>query len=116
MKFILAFLSCGLFCMLSQIILDSFKITPGHVTSLFTFLGSVLAFFGIYDYLIFKCGAGVTILISYFGYALYDGAITSYINEGFLGLFTGLLVNCSAALSSAIIFAFIFTILFKAKN
>ena len=45
MTFIWAFIIAGLFCALGQIILDNTKLTPGHVTSLFTVLGSLLAFF-----------------------------------------------------------------------
>lgn len=116
MKFILAFLVAGTFCLVAQLILDNFKITPGHVTSLFTVLGAVLAFFGIYDCLIEKAGSGATILISNFGNMLYQGAIEGFRSEGFIGLFTGLLTKSSAALTSAIVFAFVFTLLFRPKS
>ena len=116
MIFIYAFLVSGIFCMLSQIILDNFKITPGHVTSLFTVIGAILSFFGLYDKLIKLSGAGATALISNFGNMLYNGAVEGYKNEGVLGLFTGLLSNSSAAITSAVVFAFIFTIIFKPKN
>ena len=36
MTFIWAFIIAGLFCALGQIILDNTKLTPGHVTSLFS--------------------------------------------------------------------------------
>ena len=49
MIFIKAFLVAGLFCALAQVILDNFKITPGHVTSLFTVIGVILSFLGIYE-------------------------------------------------------------------
>ena len=52
MTFIWAFLIAGLMCSIAQIILDNTKFTPGHVTSLFTVIGAILAFFGIYDKLI----------------------------------------------------------------
>lgn len=116
MKLIYAFLISGTFCMLSQIILDNFKITPGHVTALFTVLGVILSFLGIYDKLIKLAGAGVTALISNFGHMLYLGAIEGFKNEGVLGLFSGMLTKSSLAITSAIIFAFIFTLFFKAKN
>lgn len=111
-----AFIVSGLFCLVAQIILDNFKITPGHVTSLFTVLGTVLSFFGIYDKLIDFAGSGVTILISNFGHMLYTGAIEGFQSEGILGLFTGLLSKSSAAIASAVIFAFIFTVIFKPKS
>ena len=116
MKLIYAFLVSGIFCAISQIILDNFKITPGHVTSLFTIIGSILSFFGIYDKLIELSGAGATVLISNFGHILYTGALEGFKDEGILGLFTGLLSKSSSAITSAVIFAFIFTIIFKPKN
>lgn len=39
--YIYAFLFCGFVCMISQIILDNTKLTPGHVTSLFVVIGAM---------------------------------------------------------------------------
>lgn len=111
-----AFIVSGVFCLIAQFILDNFKITPGHVTSLFTVLGAILSFFGIYEKLINFAGSGVTILISNFGHMLYTGAIEGFRNEGILGLFTGLLTKSSAAITATVIFAFIFTLIFKPKS
>ena len=36
--YIYAFLFCGFVCMISQLILDNTKLTPGHVTSLFVII------------------------------------------------------------------------------
>ena len=111
-----AFLVSGLFCMASQIILDNFKITPGHVTALFTIFGVILSFLGLYDKLIKISGAGATILISNFGHALYIGAIEGLHDDGIIGLFSNMLTNSSLAIVSAVVFAFIFTVTFKSKN
>jgi stage V sporulation protein AE len=116
MIFINAFLLSGTFCMIAQIILDNFKITPGHVTSLFTVIGAILSFLGIYDNLIKWAGSGATILISNFGHMLFSGAITGYENEGLIGLFTGLLSKSSAAITAAVVFSFILTLIFKPKS
>ena len=70
MTFIWAFLIAGTFCAIGQIILDNTKLTPGHVTSLFTVLGSLLAFFGVYDKLIAIGGGGASTIISNIGYML----------------------------------------------
>lgn len=116
MIYLNAFLIAGFTCALAQIILDNTKLTPGHITSLFTVIGSLLGFFGIYDKLINKCGAGATVLISNFGNQLYNGGITGYKEEGFLGIFTGLLQNSSAIIVGAITFAFILSLFFKPKS
>ncbi len=116
MIFIYAFLVSGVFCMTSQIILDNFKITPGHVTALFTAFGVILSFLGLYDKLIKLSGAGATILISNFGHALYTGAFEGLKDDGIIGLFSNMLTNSSLAITSAVVFAFIFTLVFKAKS
>lgn len=116
MKFILAFLFSGFVCSLAQIIMDNTKLTPGHITSLFTVLGSFLAFFNIYDKLIKIFGAGATVLISNFGYLLYSSGLQGYQEEGILGLFSFLLCKSSVAIVASIVFSFIFSLLFKPKD
>ena len=63
MIYIYAFLFCGTICMLSQIILDNTKLTPGHVTSIFVVLGALLDIFGIYDKIVLYAGAGALVQI-----------------------------------------------------
>ncbi len=116
MNFLYAFLIAGTLCGIGQIILDNSKLTPGHITSIFTVLGSILAFFNIYPKLIEIGGAGATVLISNFGNMLYQGGITGFKENGLLGIFTEFLSKSSAALIGAVVFAFIFAIIFKPKQ
>ena len=116
MIFLRAFIISGLFCMIAQIILDNSKFTPGHITSIFTVLGAILSFLGIYDKLIDFAGAGATVLISNFGHMLYSSGLLGLKENGFLGLFASLLCSSSVAIVSAIVFAFIFSIIFKSKS
>jgi len=116
MIFIHAFLLSGIFCLIAELILDNSKLTPGHITSLFTVLGAFLSFLGIYPKLIEWGGAGATVMISNFGHMLYLGAIEGFHEMGIMGLFSGLLVKSSAAITAAVIFAFLFALLFKPKN
>jgi len=46
-----AFIIGGLICMICQILLEKTKMMPGRVMVLLVCLGSVLSFFGIYDFL-----------------------------------------------------------------
>ena len=116
MNYILAFLFAGLLCLLGQIIIDNTKLTPGHVTTLFSVLGVVLSFLGIYEKFINIFGAGATVLISNFGHLLYQGGLEGFFDEGIIGIFTGMLTKSSAALTGAIVFSFIFLIVFRSKN
>ena len=52
MILVYAFLVGGLICMLAQVILDLFELTPGVITAIFVSLGSVLEIFNLYDNLI----------------------------------------------------------------
>ena len=116
MIYLNAFLLAGFVCMIGQIILDNTKLTPGHITSIFTVIGALLAFSGIYPTLIEKCGVGATILIMNFGNMLFLGGMEGFENEGILGIFSGLLCKSSLAITAAIVFAFIICMFFKPKN
>ena len=116
MTFIWAFLIAGTFCAIGQIILDNTKLTPGHVTSLFTVLGSLLAFFGVCDKLIVLGGGGASTIISSFGYMLYTGAVEGFKEFGILGIFSGMLTKSSVAIVSSIVFAAIVALIFKPKD
>lgn len=116
MHYLYAFLLAGCVCALGQMILDNTKLTPGHITSIFTVIGALLSFLGIYDYLVSKCGVGATILISNFGHMLYSSAYQGFLEEGFLGIFSQMFVKSSLAITAVIIFSFIFAIIFKPKD
>ncbi len=116
MNYLYAFLFAGFACAIAQVILDNTKLTPGHITSLYTVVGVFLSFLGVYDNLILKFGAGATTLISNFGHSLYSAAIEGYYEEGVLGIFSNMLCKSSAVITGAIIFAFLVTLFFKPKN
>ncbi len=116
MNYLGAFLFAGSVCALGQIILDNTKLTPGHITSIFTVLGAFLSFLGCYDYFIAHFGTGATVLISNFGHMLYSAAYQGYLEEGFLGIFSGMFTKSSIAITGVIIFSFIFAIIFKPKD
>lgn len=116
MIYIKAFLLAGFVCSICQVVLDNTKLTPGHITSSVTVIGAFLSFFGIYDKLILHCGAGATTLISNFGHMLYTSGLAGYEEAGFLGLFTKLLCSSGVAIVGVVVFSFVFTLLFKAKD
>lgn len=111
-----AFLLAGTVCLICQVVLDNTKLTPGHITSSVTVIGALLSFFGIYDDIVAKCGAGATTLISNFGHMLYSAGISGYEESGFLGLFSELLCSSGISIVSVVVFSFVFTLIFKAKD
>ena len=116
MNFVFAFLFAGVMCSIAQIILDNTKLTPGHITSIYTAVGAFLGFLGLYDKIIEKCGAGASLLIMNFGNALYKGALEGYYDNAFLGIFQNMLSNSSAVITFAIVCAFVVSLIFKPKN
>ncbi len=116
MTFIWAFIVAGLFCAVAQIILDNTKLTPGHITAMFTVLGVILGFFGIYDKLIELAGGGASTIISNFGYLLYTGAYEGYQSLGLLGIFTGMFTKAGAAVVGAVVFAAVLALFFEPKD
>lgn len=116
MIYINAFLFCGCVCLISQIILDNTKLTPGHVTSLFVVVGAFLDIFGIYDRFVLYCGAGALIPITSFGHLLVHGAMDSASELGPLGLCFGIFNLTAAGISVAIFAAFVLSLIFKPKN
>lgn len=116
MTYLYAFLFCGFVCLVSQIILDNTKLTPGHVTSLFVVIGAFLDIFGIYDKVVLYAGAGALVPITSFGHLLVHGAMDMAGNIGFLGITMGLFDLTAAGISVAIVSAFILALIFKPKH
>ena len=116
MEFIYSFLFAGIICLIGQIILDNTKLLPGHITSLFVVIGAYLDTFSIYDLFVDKFGAGAIVCITSFGHLLIHGALAKAKVDGLLGLFTGMFSLTATGITATIIFAFIFTMIFKPKN
>lgn len=116
MIYLYSFLFCGFVCLIGQIILDNTKLTPGHVTSMFVVIGAFLDSFGLYDKFIKWFGAGCLVPITSFGHSLIHGALSAANEKGLLGLLGGMFSLTSSGIVAAIVFGFIFTLLFKAKD
>ena len=116
MEFIYSFLFAGIVCLIGQIILDNTKLLPGHITSLFVVIGAALDTLSIYDLFVYKFGEGAIVCITSFGHLLIHGALAKAKVDGLLGLFTGMFSLTATGITATIIFAFIFTMIFKPKN
>jgi stage V sporulation protein AE len=114
--FFWAFVVGGLICVVGQIMLDVFKLTPGHTLSTLVVVGSILDGFGLYEPLIQFAGAGATIPITSFGNSLVHGAMQEAEKHGIVGVLTGMFEVTSSGISAAIIFGFIGALLFKPKG
>ncbi len=111
-----SFLFCGVVCMLSQIVLDNTKLTPGHITSILVCMGAFLDTFSIYDLIIKYVGGGALLPITSFGHSLIHGALAEAESMGLIGILSGMFDLTATGIVAAIIFSFIFSLLFKPKN
>lgn len=111
-----AFLFAGFVSMAGQIILDNTKLTAGHITSMFVVIGAFLDSFSFYDEIVKWCGAGAMVPITSFGHSLIHGAMAKAEEVGLMGLFMGMFDITASGITAAIIFTFIFTLLFKPRD
>ncbi|HEY8362157.1 MAG TPA: stage V sporulation protein AE [Tissierellaceae bacterium] len=116
MDYIKAFVVGGLICVIGQIILDSTKLTPAHILVSFLTAGVILGGIGVYEPLVKFAGAGATVPIVGFGYALAKGAIEGAKTNGVLGAFTGGITATAGGIAAAVIFGYIMSLVFKPKT
>lgn len=116
MIFVWAFVIGGAICVLGQVCMDVFKLTPAHTMTLLVVLGAVVAGFGWYEPLVDFAGAGVTVPITSFGNSLVHGALGELERDGWVGIITGIFEVTSAGISAAIVFSFLAALIFRPKG
>ena len=116
MEYIQAFWVGGIICALVQILLEKTKLMPGRVMVLLVCTGAVLGSLGIYDRLIDFAGAGATVPLTGFGYALGTGAMEGAMENGWLGAFTGGISATAGGVAAAILFGYLNALLFNPKT
>ncbi len=110
--FIKAFAVGGAICTIAQLLINKTKLTSGKILVYFMLAGLILQAFGLYEKLVEFGGAGATVPISGFGFLLADGAIKGA-SENFFGAITGGLTSAAAGVTSAVVFGFLFSLIFK---
>lgn len=115
-QFLWAFIVGGAICVIGQIMMDVFKLTPAHTMSTLVVAGAILGGLGFYEPLIKFAGAGASVPISSFGNSLVKGALQEAEKTGIVGVLTGIFEVTSAGVSAAIIFGFLGALVFKPKG
>ena len=116
MNYLTAFLVGGLICALGQLILDYTKFTPAHLLVALVVMGAILTGLGLFQPLIDFAGAGVTSLVINFGHVLTKGVLAEIEQEGYLGLFSGILEIGSVGISASIVIGFLMAAIFRPKE
>jgi stage V sporulation protein AE len=116
MDYLKAFLTGGLICVVGQILIDKTKITPGRILVLFVTLGVIFAALGLYGPLVEFGGAGATVPLPGFGYALAKGVEKAIEEKGWLGIFTGGVAAAAGGITAAIVFGYLAAVFFSPKS
>lgn len=105
--FLWAFLLGGAMAALAQLLVEVLPVTPAHVLVGAVVTGAILGGLGLYEPLVKWAGAGATIPLPGFGYALAKGVVQEVHQIGALGIFTGAFKATAAGIKAAIVFAFL---------
>lgn len=115
MEYIKAFLIGGAICGIVQIFMDKTKLMPGRIMVILVCLGALLGAIGIYQPFAEWAGAGASVPLIGFGNTLFKGMKKAVDEEGFIGLFKGGFTSAAVGVSSALIFSYIASWIFKIK-
>ena len=98
-----AFLVGGAICLIGQILQDYTKLTMARILVLMVVAGVALGALGIYEPLAKWAGAGATVPLSGFGYAMVRGAKEAIAEQGWLGILTGPFTAAAAGTGLAVL-------------
>lgn len=115
MNYVWAFVTGGIICVLSQILMDTTKMLPGRVMVTLVCTGAVLGAIGLYEPLLEFAGGGAAVPLTGFGYNLWKGIKEAVDSDGFIGLFRGGFKMAAVGTSSALIFSYIASWIFQPK-
>lgn len=116
MYYLWVFLIGGAVCMIGEILIIKTNITSARILVLFELIGVFLQAIGVFDYISEFARAGINVPIIGFGASLAKGAIGAVKSRGVIGIFTGGLEATAGGIAAAVIFAFIFALIFKSKT
>ncbi len=116
MEYVKAFLCGGVLCLIGQVLIDKTKLTPARILTAYVVSGVLLTAVGVYPALVEWAGAGATVPLTGFGYALARGTARAVAEKGWLGIFTGPLTTTAGGVGAAIFFALCVALLCKPKS
>lgn len=113
MQYLWSFVVGGLICVIGQLLIDYTKLTPARILVCYVVSGVLLTAIGVYEPLVKFAGAGATVPLTGFGYAIAKGVREAVDQSGALGILTGALTATSAGITAAMIFGIIAAMFFK---
>ena len=107
MLYLKVFLVGGLLCALGQLGLSLTRLTTARI---------LVIYVTAYEPLVNWAGAGATVPLTGFGYALSQGAKKAVAEQGLLGAFTGGVTATAGGVAAAILFGYLFALLARPKT
>ncbi len=115
-KYLMVFVIGGGICVVGQLLISLTNISPARVLVLFVTLGVFLTALGLYKPLVDLGGAGATVPLTGFGYALCNGAVEGAKENGVIGAFTGGITATAGGVAAAVVFGYLNALLFRPKT
>ena len=116
MDYVKAFFVGGILCLIGQILIDKTKLSPARILVSYVVAGVLLTAIGVYQPVVEFGGAGATVPLTGFGYALAKGVKEAVDSDGFMGVVTGGLKATAGGITAAVISGLIASLIFKAKD
>ena len=116
LKLLSAFAVGGVFCLIGQVLIDYTKLTPARILTSYVVAGVALGGIGIYKPLVDFAGAGATIPLTGFGYALSEGVRKAVDDLGLIGALSGGLTATSTGIAAAICAGIVMSLIFKSGD
>ena len=111
-----AFAVGGVICLIGQILIDKTKLTPGRILVAFVVAGVALTAVGVYEPIVNWAGAGATVPLTGFGYAMAKGVEKAIAEQGIRGIITGGFTAASAGVTAAVICGLIASLIARPKE
>ena len=112
-KCLTAFAVGGALCLIGQALIDYTKLTPARILTSYVVAGVVLGGIGVYDPLVSFAGAGATVPLTGFGYALSEGVRKAVDETGITGALSGGLTATAAGIATAVVSGIFMALIFK---
>ena len=116
MQYLQAFLCGGILCLIGQLLIDKTQLTPARILTGYVVAGVLLQAVGVYQAVADWGGAGATVPLTGFGYALAKGVEKAVAQQGLLGALTGGLTAASGGIAAAVVFGVVMAALCKPRN
>ena len=115
-KLLWAFLVGGTLCAVAQILIDRTAITPAKIMVIYVVTGAALTFAGLYEPIVKFAGAGASVPLTGFGYALAKGVEEGVAQQGALGILTGGITGTAGGIAAAILLALLCALFTRSRD